>query len=187
MRIEVDGTYAEDGSVDAILVKAEIDEDGAMDDDGPGDHDSVDNSGPGSHDDDSVDNSGPGSDGDDSVDNSGPGSHGDDDPATDDDGGQDDDGPMLEFEGVASLISIAGAAPERTLRLELTSEGTTSVMEIVEGTTSFDIEGDLLDIDAVLAALERDDLVVRAEGNGERNDEGVIIAMDVKVETDRVN
>ncbi|MDH3272749.1 MAG: hypothetical protein OEN56_15530, partial [Gemmatimonadota bacterium] len=107
---------------------------------------------------------------------------GHDDDVDDDDGDQ-DEGPD-EFEGMASLVAVDGEAGARTARVELVSEGGVEHVDIVEGGTVFDNEGDILSFGDMLAALDRADLAVKIEGEGDRQDDGSVLASAVKVETD---
>lgn len=107
---------------------------------------------------------------------------GNDDHGDDDD--DDDDRGAHEFEGRASLESVSGDAPERVVRVALVRESRTVTVEIREASTAFEADGDVLTVDALLAALAREDLVVRIEGDGETQTDGNVVATSVKVETD---
>ena len=96
----------------------------------------------------------------------------------------DDDGVRSDFEGRAELLSVSGTAPSRTARVELVSNGDSIEVVIAEEVTVFDGEGDVLTFAGLLAALDRSDVTVRIEGDGEIEDGGVRVATFVKVETD---
>jgi hypothetical protein len=181
VRVEGRGSVRADGTLGATTLEAEVDEDG-----GNGDDDGDDNSGPGNGDDDDDDNSGPGNgddDGDD--DNSGPGNGDDDDDNSGSgNGGDDDDGPGLpEFEGVPSLVALAGAAPGRVLRVSVADTQGPIVVDIVEDGTTIDPEGDLLTFDAIVGALTSG-RAMKLEGEGTRAGDGSLRAVVVKAETD---
>jgi hypothetical protein len=89
-----------------------------------------------------------------------------------------------EFEGVAALVSVEGEAPSRTVRVELTHETGSEFVDIIEGGTVFDNEGDILSFADLVAALDRTELKVEIEGDGERQDDGAITAATIKVETE---
>ncbi len=99
----------------------------------------------------------------------------DDDPADDD---------PDEFEGIATLVSVEGDLPARTVRVELTNDNGSVAVDIVEGSTLFDSEGDVLGFDDLLAALDPVDLVIEIEVEGERQEDGSVIAATIKVEID---
>lgn len=108
--------------------------------------------------------------------------HGGDDDSDDD---SDDSGMESpdEFEGTATLVSIEGEEPARTLRVELARVSGTVLVDIAEGVTLFDNEGDILGFADLLAALDRGDLVIEIEGEGRMQDDGAFAAASVKVET----
>ena len=95
----------------------------------------------------------------------------------------DDEGPD-EFEGIATLVSVDGDAPNRTLRVELVNDGGSLLVDLLEASTVFDASGDITTFAGVQPALERADLTVEIEGDGELQDDGSVIATSVKVETD---
>ena len=104
---------------------------------------------------------------------------------TEDDADYDaDEADGVEFEGLAVLVSIDGDEPSRSLRVELTNLTGSYVVDIVEGRTLFDNEGDLLAFGDLLAALEGAVLAVEIEGEGEAQDGGSITATMVKAEVD---
>lgn len=108
-----------------------------------------------------------------------------DDAATDgdaDDGGLDDD--PRGFDGVASLLSLEGEAPGRTVLVELEGALGPTLVQVVEGVTLFDAEGDVLAFADLLAALERSDGRVRIEGDGSLGADGIFVATEIKVEID---
>jgi len=109
--------------------------------------------------------------------------HADDDGEDDDHGQAEDEGPE-EFEGAAALVSIDGEAPDRTARVELTGETGVLMVDIVEGVTTFDPQGDVLGFSAMLDALGQAGLTVEIEGEGTLQDDGSVLAAAVKVETD---
>ena len=57
-------------------------------------------------------------------------------------------------------------------------------MDIVEGSTLFDAHGDILSFDELLAALDPVDLVIEIKGEGERQEDGSVLAATIKIETD---
>jgi hypothetical protein len=153
-RVEGEGSVQADGAIRATSLEAEVDEDAGGDDDsGPGDG--------------GDDNSGPGDGGDD---DSGPGDGGD---------GQD----LPEFEGAPTLVSLAGASPSRTLRVSVADEQGPVVVDIVEGVTTIDPEGDLITFDAIVGALAAG-RSMKIEGEGSRGADGSLLAKSVKAETD---
>ena len=95
----------------------------------------------------------------------------------------DDDYPD-EFKGIAALVSVEGDAPTRTVRVELTNDHGSVAVDIVEGSTLFDAHGDILGVDELLAALDLVDLVIEIKGEGERQEDGSVLAATIKVETD---
>lgn len=100
---------------------------------------------------------------------------------TDDD---DDDDDRHEFEGIASLLSVDGEAPTRTVSVALADDDGSAVVDLVEGTTHFEYHGDITTVDGLLAALDQADVEVEIEGRGEPQEDGTIIATSVRVETD---
>lgn len=104
-----------------------------------------------------------------------------DDDDHDDD--HDDDSDDEDFEGLASLTSVSGDEPTRTLRVSVADTAGAVTVDIVEETTVFDGEGDLLTFADLLAALDRGD-AVEIEGYGELQDDGSFVATSVKAETE---
>lgn len=104
-----------------------------------------------------------------------------DDTATDDDGLDDD---PRGFDGVASLLSLEGEAPARTVLVELEGALGPTLVQVVEGVTLFDAEGDVLAFADLLAALDRSDGRVRIEGDGSLGADGIFVATEIKVEID---
>jgi hypothetical protein len=103
-----------------------------------------------------------------------------------DDGKDDgnDDGPgSEEFEGRLVSLTLSGAAPERIARAALDGEGGTRLVDIIEGETAFEQDGDLLTFDALLdgAAAGR---AIEVEGDGAVREDGSFRATSVKVEVD---
>jgi hypothetical protein len=107
-----------------------------------------------------------------------------DDDGGDDNGGGDDDGVRIDFEGTAELLSVSGTAPARTALVELVMGGDSVEVLIAEDGTAFDGEGDVGTFAGLLEALDRTDVTVRIEGDGEIQDGGARVATFVKVETD---
>lgn len=99
----------------------------------------------------------------------------------DDDGME--DGPD-EFDGSAALLSLEGEASARTALLEVTDTMGSTLVEIREGGTVFDAEGDIHAFADLVSALEQPDPRVRIEGRGSLDDQGVFIATAVKAEVD---
>ena len=89
-----------------------------------------------------------------------------------------------EFEGIASLLSVEGAAPNRSLRVSLVGDHGSATVEIIEGSTLIENEGDVTSFEDILGVLDRGDRAVEIEGMGERQDDGSLVASSVKVETD---
>lgn len=87
-----------------------------------------------------------------------------------------------EFEGTAALVSLVGTEPSRTLRIALNGDST-SVVDIIEGETRFEADGDILTFAALLVAVDSAGPTIRVEGDGALEG-GVTIATSVKVETD---
>jgi hypothetical protein len=111
----------------------------------------------------------------------------DDDDDDDDDGDNDDDDGSSGsgvFEGLAAFVDVMGDAPARTLRVELGTEGSAVMLDIMEASTAFESDGDVVTFASLLAALDRADVTVRIEGDGERRDDGSFLATSIKVETD---
>lgn len=108
-----------------------------------------------------------------------------DDVAADDDADDDglDDDPR-GFDGVASLLSLEGEAPARTVLVELEGALGPTLVHVVEGVTLFDGEGDVLAFADLLAALDRLDRRVRIEGDGSLGADGIFVATEIKVEID---
>lgn len=106
----------------------------------------------------------------------------DEDDATADDDGLDDD--PRGFDGVASLLSLKGEAPARTVLVELEGALGPTLVQVVEGVTLFDAEGDVLAFADLLAALDRSDGRVRIEGDGSLGADGIFVATEIKVEID---
>ena len=104
----------------------------------------------------------------------------DDDDCEDDDDDEDDEG---EFEGYATLVSLDGEAPERTMSVDVDDDGETVTVDIVEGTTVFKDDGDLKNFGALLEALDAG-VMVEIEGKGPMQDDGSVMAYEVKAETD---
>ena len=88
-----------------------------------------------------------------------------------------------EFEGEASLVGLSGSSPSRTLRLQVTRPGSSTLVEVVEGSTVFDAEGDLITFDRLSARVEAG-LQVRVEGDGSLQADGTVSATIIKAETD---
>ena len=105
----------------------------------------------------------------------------------DDDNEDDEIAVADEFEGVAALVSVDGESPSRTVRVELTDSIGSKLVDIVEDGTVFDNEGDIMTLTDLLTALDRTDLTVKIEGEGERQDDGTIVAAGIKVETDQAS
>ena len=103
-----------------------------------------------------------------------------DDDCQDDDDDEDDEG---EFEGYATLVSVDGDAPERTMRVEVDDDGEIVTVDIVEGTTVFKDDGDFNDFDSLLGALDAG-VMVEIEGEGPIQEDGSVMAYEVKAETD---
>jgi hypothetical protein len=92
-------------------------------------------------------------------------------------------GDHNEFEGKASFVSVSGFAPARILRVEIADTAGALLVDIVEGSTRFDNEGDILSFGDVLAALAVGG-TPEMEGDGTRQDDGSVAAAEIKVETD---
>lgn len=88
-----------------------------------------------------------------------------------------------EFEGRAGFVSITGDAPERVLRLEVDGEGPSVMVDLREGVTVIDHEGDFASFADVLAAT-RNGIALDVEGYGDLQDDGSLLAEGIKVETD---
>ena len=105
---------------------------------------------------------------------------------TDDDNDDDDDGEDNDeddFDGQATFMSVAGDAPSRTLRVAIADSSGTIEVDILEGTTTFDNEGDILSFADALAALQAG-TAIEMDGEGTRQADGSITAATVKVEID---
>ncbi len=92
-------------------------------------------------------------------------------------------GDRNEFEGIASFVSVTGAAGARTARVGIADSIGTVQVDLVEGATVFDNEGDFTSFGDVLAALQRG-TALEIEGEGLRQADGSITAKNAKVETD---
>jgi hypothetical protein len=107
---------------------------------------------------------------------------------TDEHGQEGNDNPTgagpHEFRGAATLVSVDGEAPTRTVRVSLTNDLGSVTIEVVEGSTLFDNEGDLTSFAGLLAALEASHPALRIEGDGEIQDDGSVVATSIKAETD---
>jgi len=96
----------------------------------------------------------------------------------------DEAGQNAEFKGVATLVTVSGTEPSRVLRIAITAEdGSTAEVELTEGVTVFDNEGDFVAFADVLAALEAA-TPLDIEGRGTVQDDGSIAAATAKAETD---
>lgn len=105
---------------------------------------------------------------------------------TDDDGDDDEDdedNDDEEFEGDVTALAVSGTAPARTARLTLVDDSVTTMVDIIEGTTVFDTDGDILTFEAMLAA-HASGKVLEVEGEGDLGQDGVWTARTVEVEID---
>lgn len=105
---------------------------------------------------------------------------------TDDDGDDDEDdedNDDEDFEGDVTAVSVSGTAPARTARLTLVDDSVTTVVDIIEGTTVFDSDGDITTFEAMLAA-HASGQVLEVEGEGDLGQDGVWTARTVEVEID---
>ena len=80
-------------------------------------------------------------------------------------------------------MSVTGDAPARTLRLEVTHEGRTVLVDVLEGRTVLDNEGDYTAFADLLAAAQAD-VRLEVEGEGTLQDDGSIAATEIKAEVD---
>lgn len=97
--------------------------------------------------------------------------------------GDSDDGDHDEFEGDATLLSLSGEAPARSMLLELREDGRTSEVLVDEESTAFESDGDLDDFQELLEALDRGERV-EVEGDGRMDADGQVVAVRIKAETD---
>ena len=92
------------------------------------------------------------------------------------------EGEEADFEGVAELVSVTGDAPDRVVRIDVTDEdGLVETVDVVEGETDFDDDGDLTTFEAFLAELEAG-TVVEVDGEGIRQLDSSIRATELKAE-----
>jgi uncharacterized surface protein with fasciclin (FAS1) repeats len=94
----------------------------------------------------------------------------------DDEDGDDDE---IDFGGYATLISQEGDAPTRSLRMDLEYEGETITVDVFEGETEFEDDGNLADFDALLEALQDDELLVVVKGEGDVREDGTVEADEI--------
>lgn len=96
-------------------------------------------------------------------------------------------GARAEAEGLATLLEVGGEEPGRVIRVQVRDEDdgrvTTAEVEIAEGVTRLDPEGDLTSFADLLAALEAG-VEVELEGEGALQEDGSIAAAEVKAETE---
>ena len=101
----------------------------------------------------------------------------------DDDENDEDDDDDEDFEGDVTSLTSTGDAPNRVVRLSLREDGTEFIVDIAEGVTEFDPEGDLFDVAGLLEAHARA-VSIKVEGDGTLGEDGVFAAQTAKVETD---
>ena len=102
---------------------------------------------------------------------------------TDEDDDDDDHDDPGDFDGDVVALSVSTAESGRIMRVQLVDDSTTSTVEIVEGSTSFDPDGDYTTFDAVLAAHDAGHRL-EMDGKGTPREDGVIVATEVEVERD---
>ncbi len=101
----------------------------------------------------------------------------------DDDDSDDHDDDDEDFEGYVTDLAVGGTAPSRTVSVTLLDDTAEVVVDIVEGTTIFDEDGDVHSIDALLAAFQSG-TKLEIEGQGDLQSSGAFAATAIEVETD---
>jgi len=101
----------------------------------------------------------------------------------DDRGNDDGRATGVEFEGELASMSLAGDAPTRVARAELNGLSGQRAVDIVEGETAFDQDGDVLSFSALLDGVAAG-RKIRMEGNGATQADGSLRAGSVKVEVE---
>ena len=91
-----------------------------------------------------------------------------------------DQNDFAKFGGLATLIHVRGTKPERVARIEVTRSQRGMTVDLIEGTTTFAQDGDLIRFGEVLAALESD-VRLQIRGEGRIKDDGAIAALRARV------
>lgn len=101
----------------------------------------------------------------------------------DSDDGDDDDDRDVDFDGNVTAHALSTVEGIRVLRVTVVDDDESAVVDLVEGATVFEADGDYTSFSATLAALDAG-VTLEVDGEGDRDSDGVIVAARIEVERD---